>query len=385
MADKDYYSILGLSEKDKSLNGKEFKDKITKQFRKLSMQWHPDRWVSGTEEEKKTAEEKFKEIAEAYSVLSDEQKRAEYDNRGSGGFNPFPNGFDPFAPGGPFDRFRNMGGGFPGFDPSGFNPFGGMGGGYTQTGPTPMNGSNVMIDITITLQEAYNGGTRTVRYYKNVECSHCHGTGSDDGVLHTCTHCNGSGHISRTKWNGNMQFTTITDCPYCNGTGKIPSKACHVCGGLGTTSQMVEHDIPIPRGVDYGTIMGYAGLGNPGKNGGADGALEVRFIVKNDPYYQRKNENLIHYEEIPFTDALLGVKREIKCIDGSTVPLKLNELTRDGLEVVYPGKGMPTLDRYGRNGPNGYFSVFIKYKIPTKLTEKQKELLRKFNEEWEQK
>lgn len=373
MADKDYYSILGLSEDDKALQGKEFNDKLSKQFRKLSLKWHPDKWVDGTEAEKKEAEEKFKEIAEAYSVLSDEEKRNQYDNRGSGGFNPFPNGFNPFGPGGPFS---NMGGPF-GF---GFDPFGQQ---HGPSGPPPINGSNILIDVMITLEEAYNGTMKTVKYQKEVECSHCHGTGSEDGKTHECSHCHGSGQLAHTQRQGNMSFTTFTTCPYCGGTGREPSQKCHVCGGIGYTTQTEEKEIPVPRGVDNGTTMGYSGLGNPGKNGGSDGALEVRFTIKNDAYFKRKNENLIHIEEVPFTDALLGFSREIKCIDGTTVPLKMPELTKDGAEIVYPGKGMPTLDRFGRNGPTGSYSVFIKYKLPNKLTKKQKELLEKFRNEWQ--
>lgn len=374
MTDKDYYSILGISKEDKSLKGKDFNDKLSKQFRKLSMKWHPDKWVNGTDAEKKEAEEKFKEIAEAYSVLSDEEKRNQYDNRGSGGFNPFPNGFNPFGPGGPFSHMR---GGRFGF---GFDPFGNQ---DTYSGPPPINGSNVLIDVMITLEEAYNGTMKTVRYQREVECSHCHGTGSDDGKTHKCSHCNGTGQIANTRRNGNMTFTTLTTCPYCGGTGSEPTKKCHVCGGIGYTTKTEEKEIPVPRGVDNGTTMGYSGLGNPGKNGGQDGALEVRFTIKNDSYYKRKGIDLIHYEEVPIIDALLGSNREIKCIDGTTVPLNMKELTPDNAEIIYPDKGMPTLDRFGRNGPNGSMTVFVKYKLPNKLTKKQKEMLEALRKEWQ--
>jgi molecular chaperone DnaJ len=373
MADKDYYSILGLSEDDKKLKGKEFNDKISKIFRKLSLKWHPDKWVDGTEEEKKTAEEKFKEIAEAYSVLSDEQKREEYDNGGEG-FNPFPNGFNPFGPGGPFSRF----GGFGGFDPFG------MGGAHgASRGPMPMDGSNVLVDVTITMDEAYNGTIKSVRYQREVPCSHCNGTGSEDGKTVNCSHCGGTGQTSQTKRTGNMVFTTYTTCPYCGGTGKKPSKECHVCHGLGTVTTTEEKEIPVPRGVANGTVMGYSGLGNPGKNGGSPGALEVRFTVKSDDYFVRNGDDLYHYVEVSPIDALLGTKVEVKCIDGTTVEFNIPELSKDGYEKVFPGKGMPRLDMYGRNGPNASYHVVLKYKMPSKLTRKQRELLTQLKGVWE--
>ena len=370
MADKDYYSILGLSDEDKSLHGKEFSDKLSKQFRTLSLKWHPDKWVNGTEEEKKTAEEKFKEISEAYSVLSDEEKRQQYDNMNSG-FNPFAGGFNPFAQGGPFSsHFKNG----PGFDPFSQGP----------QGPPPINGSNILVDVTITLEEAYNGTLKNVKYQREKECDHCNGTGSEDGRTHECPHCHGTGSIAHVQRpNANMQFISYSTCPYCGGTGREPSQKCHVCSGLGYTTVSEEKEVPVPRGVDNGTTMGYSGLGNPGKNGGQTGALEVRFTIKPDPYYKRKNENLIHYEEVPFTEALLGCTKEIKCIDGTTVQLKIPELTKDGTETVYPGKGMPTLDMYGRNGYTGSMSVFVKYRLPNRLTKKQKELLKQFDKEWQ--
>ncbi len=366
MADKDYYSILGLSESDKQLHGKEFEDKLSKEFRKLSLKWHPDRWVNGTDEEKKTAEEKFKEIAEAYSVLSDEQKREEYDNGGVD-FDPFQ-GFDPFA------QMRNAG--FGGFS---FN-FGGRGFRRQPSGPMPVNGSNILVDVSITLKEAYEGCVKSVTYTRERECQHCHGTGSDDGKTHKCSHCNGTGQIARTQRNGNTTTTYIQPCPYCGGSGSEPATKCHVCGGVGYTTVTETKEIPIPKGVDNGTVMGYADLGNPGKYGGANGALEVRYTVKDDPYFMRRASELTHVEEVPIIDALLGTSIKVKTIGGETIEMKIPELTESGYTVHYPDKGMPILDRYGRNGPNGSYYVVIKYKIPKKLTKKQRDILKQFKE-----
>ena len=369
MADKDYYSILELSEEDKKLRGKEFNDKISKNFRKLSLKWHPDKWVNGTDAEKKEAEEKFKEIAEAYSVLSDEQKRDEYDNRGAG-FNPFPNGFNPFGPGGPFSHMGS---------PFDFDPFGQQ----QHSGPMPIDGSNILVDVSITLEEAYNGTTVKVKYQREQICQHCNGTGSEDGKLHPCSHCHGTGQLAQTSRRLNMTFTTYTTCPYCRGTGMEPSQECHVCHGLGTTTIIEEKEIPVPRGVNNGTTMGYSGLGNPGKNGGAPGALEVRFTIKQDNYFIRKGDVLYHYVELPFTDALLGTTVDVKAIDGTTLPFKVPELSKEGYEVIYPERGMPVLDRFGRNGRNESYHVVLKYKMPSKLTKKQKELLQQFKDTWQ--
>ncbi len=368
MADKDYYSILGLSESDKQLHGKEFNDKISKEFRKLSLKWHPDRWVNGTDEEKKTAEEKFKEIAEAYSVLSDEEKRAEYDN---GGLGPDPfQGFDPF------ENLRRAG-----FGAFNFH-FGGSGfGGPQNRGPRPINGTNVLIDVSITLKEAYEGCVKTVTYTREQECPHCHGTGSENGKTKTCTRCNGTGQMSRTNRQGNVTTTYVTQCPYCGGSGVEPTSVhCHECNGVGYKTVTETKDIPVPKGVDNGTTMGYGGLGNPGKFGGADGSLEVRFTIKEDEYFQRRGSELTHIEEIPIVDALLGTSVMVNTIDGKTIEIKVPELTESGYTLHYPNRGMPTLDRYGRNGINGDYYVVIKYKLPKKLTKKQKDLLKQFKQ-----
>lgn len=361
MADKDYYSILGLSDEDRNLQGKEFNDKLSKTFRKLSLQWHPDKWVNGTPEEKKTAEEKFKEISEAYSVLSDEEKRRQYDSGGVN-FDPFGNGFDPFA-------------GFPGFGPMGGFGF------QRRSGPAPVDGSDVLVDVIITLKESYSGTTKEVTYDKDVECHHCHGTGSEDGKTHTCSHCHGTGQIANTRRSGNIIQTTYTTCPYCNGTGSEPATKCHVCGGSGFVKEKTTTTVTVPKGVDNGTVIGYSGLGNEGKNGGQYGSLGVRFTIKRDDYFVRDGSKLIHYLDVPFTEALLGFKRDVQTIDGKTHTITCPELTRDGYSVRYNGEGMPTLDRYGRNGDNGIYEVIVRYVLPKKLTKKQKELLKQFNEE----
>ena len=367
MAEKDYYSILGLTEDDKKLQGKEFNDKLSKAFRQLSMKWHPDRWVNGTEQEKKDAEEKFKEIADAYSVLSDEEKRAEYDGTNTS-FDPFQ-GFDPFA-------------GFPGGTPGGFQFNFNFGGPFSnKQGPIPINGSNVLVDVIITIYEAHDGGLKQVTYQHEKVCDHCHGTGSDDGNLHKCAHCNGTGQVWKTTKRGNTKTSIQMQCPYCNGTGKEPTKKCHVCGGVGYKTVSETKEIPIPRGVDNGTTIGYAGLGNPGKNGGSDGALEVRFTIRNDPYYIRNGADLTHIEEVPLAEALLGCKREVGSINGTKISIDIPELTESGAVFTYPGRGMPTLDRFGRNGPNGTYYVVVKYKLPKKLTKKQKDILKQFQKE----
>jgi molecular chaperone DnaJ len=365
MAEKDYYSILGLTDEDKKLRGKDFNDKVSKNFRKLSLKWHPDKWVSASEEERKAAEEKFKEISEAHSVLSDENKRAEYDARSSGGgFNGFPGGF----PGG-FNPFKHTGGrGFPGFN----FKFGGQ----DERGATP--GTDIGVKVTITLEEALNGTTKEITFDKEIPCEHCHGTGAEDGKMETCPHCGGSGMIGNTTYRGNSVFTSYQPCPHCQGRGKWPAKRCSYCGGTGVKKESVTTTINIPRGVDNGMRVAYTGMGNASTNGGPNGALVVYFEVLPNSMFERDGENLIYYDKVPFTDALLGYTKTIGCIDGGSVVLKVPELTNHLTEFKFAGRGMPYIDAYGREMGRGDLIVVVYHLLPKKLSNSQKEMLRKF-------
>ncbi len=353
---KDYYSILGV-QKDAS------EEDIKKAYRKLAMQYHPDRWANGTEQEKKDAESKFKDIGEAYEVLSDPQKRAQYDN---GGMDFDFGGFDPMDI---FRRMSGMGGGF------GEDPFMEMFG----SGRQRVNkGRDIHIEVSLTLEECYKGGKRRVQVERQSKCSHCNGTGSYDGKMHVCKTCHGSGMESEMKQFGRGQFSvTSHPCTKCGGTGKDNSfSACKYCNGSGIGYEYVYEEIEIPRGVDDGMAFRVDGKGNAAEGNGINGNLIVHVKILKDSYFERPdNLNLIHYESVPFAEAILGFKKEFKCIDGSKVTVNAPELTKPGEAFIFKGKGMP--DVMGRNS-NGDYAVVINYELPNKLTSKQKEMLENF-------
>ena len=351
MDNKGYYKILGVSENASQ-------DEIKSAYRNLCLKWHPDKWVSSSESEKKNAEEKFKEIAEAYDVLGNADKRKQYDMGGSVNFD---SGFDPFS------VFRQH---FGGGSPFGFN----FGGGQTQN-----VGTDVNVTVNVTLSEAYSGTMKEVEVTKEHECEHCHGTGSENGRQTTCPDCGGSGMkkvVSSQR--GNMFFQSLSPCPRCNGTGHINSNPCRHCNGTGTTKKKQKELISVPPGVDSGMKMRLDGRGNAAVGGGINGDLIVTFNVSDDNYFKRVDQlNIVHYEEVPFVDAMLGKEMEFKCLDGSKVKIKIPELTKDNQAFFQKGKGMPNVNNPYQKGD---YAVVIKYKYPNKLTKKQKELLKQFSE-----
>ena len=364
---KNYYEILGITDEEKNLSASEFEKIVKKKYRANALKFHPDRWVNGTEEEKKEAEAKFKEISEANEVLSDPQKRQMYDN---GGFEFDASGFDPF------EMFRNMSGGFSngGFD----NIFGSFFGNHRNGGGKRVSkGSDIHTHITITLEESFNGAQKNVTFEREKLCNHCNGTGSDDGESTTCPTCNGSGVISKTIQRGPSAFQmTQSRCSACNGSGKIIKTPCKVCGGSGVKRETVTERFATPRGTADGMSLCLQGSGNPSKDGGPNGDLIITYHVIDNDYFTRPDEvNLIHYDEIPFNECLLGFTKKYKTIDGGEVVVNAPELTKDGQAFFFKGKGMP----HPQN-PNmiGDYAVVINYKMPDKLTKEQKEKLKNF-------
>lgn len=342
--EKNYYDILGVS-KDVTA------DELKKVYRKLSLQYHPDKNPGDKE-----AEEKFKEITEAYGVLSDKDKRQKYDfeqdmKQNGGGFEPFSDfgGFNPF---------------------SGFNGFNGFGGFGRQN--IVEHGSDIHVNVDVTLKDIYNEKKINVSYTKNIPCSHCNGTGAENGKVKICTYCNGTGMFTNTQRQGNVMYTTQSPCPHCNGEGKIPEKECSHCKGSGLQASKANIEFNIPSGVFDNANMLIERHGDmPRTSNGIPGNLIVIFHVLPDEYFKVVNNGIVHEEFLPLTDCLLGCNIKIKTIDGKEHLLEIPELTRDGKKFIFSDGGM-------WNKP---YTVFIRYKMPEKLTKKQKELLKNFAKE----
>lgn len=356
---KDYYKILEITDDEKKLNNEEFASVCKKKYHSLALKLHPDRWANSSEKEKKEAEEKFKDVAEAYEVLSDPQKRNHYDN---GGMDFDFGGFDPMDI---FMRMSGMGGGFGG-------GFGSMFGGQRVN-----KGSDVHVEVILTLEEIYKGGKRTVQVQKEKVCKHCNGHGTEDGKDHVCPVCHGSGMEFITRQYGNSQVTQSHTCSKCHGTGVDSNVSpCPMCGGSGLVGEWSIETIDVPRGVASGMAFKVDGKGNAPIGGGINGDLIVHVKVNNDSYFERPDAvNLIHYESVPFNEALLGFSKEFRCIDGSKVTVNAKELTKHGEAFIFKGKGMPDVMNGGRYGD---YAVVINYELPKKLTDKQKEMLKNF-------
>lgn len=350
MAEKDYYQILGV---DKNASEEEIKSA----YRKLAMKWHPDRWVNEPDDKKKEAEEKFKEIAEAYETLSDPDKKARYDNptsEGFGGFGGFEEGFNPFTGRGfdPFGMFRNR-----------------------QKQRVVVVGDDINITIDVSIYDAYNGGKKNVTYVKKVHCPDCNGTGSADGKEKTCPYCNGTGMISEQKQQGYMTTIFSRPCSHCNGTGKIVENPCKTCNGSGLKVVTVTEQIEIPKGIFNGAQIAFPNLGSEPKGEGKNGNLIVTYRVKEDDYFKIDGYcNVYHIENIKFNEALLGCEREIKFLDGTTKKIKIPEGTKDNTNFTYNGKGMFNI----QNGNTEDYNVIVNYVYPKKLTKEQKKMLEDF-------
>lgn len=341
---KDYYEVLGV---DKNAT----EDDIKKAYRKLAAKWHPDRWANGTEEEKKKAEENFKEINEANSILSDAEKRRNYDMFGSA--EPGQGGF---------------GGGFDGFDPfEGFNPFGRR--------QRVERGEDAEAYVVLTMAESYTGAKKEVAIEKKVKCTHCNGTGSEDGQEHKCPHCNGTGKYVQSSRNGNSFFQSITDCPYCHGTGKLASKPCTKCHGSGYEAKIERNVYDIPAGAFDGADMIVPGQGSMPKSGnGVPGDLHIIIRVQTDNNFRREDDELIYDLYLTLLEAWDGCEKTVYRPDGKAVKVTVKKGSKEGDTVVKYGEGFPNV----RTGRKGDFIINIKYKVPEKITKEQRKLIEEF-------
>jgi molecular chaperone DnaJ len=349
---RDYYEVLGVSKNAT-------KDEIKKAYRKLSKKYHPDL------NKEPGAEEKFKEISEAYEVLSDDQKRAQYDQFGHAGVN----GQGGFGGGG-FSDF----GGFGGFEDI-FDTF--FGGSRRRRDPNaPRKGDDLQYRMNISFEDAVFGKQTEIEIPREEQCDTCNGSGAKPGTSpKTCDKCNGTGEMSQAIDTPLGRIVNRRTCSYCQGTGKIIVEKCSTCAGKGTVQRRKKIKITIPEGIDDGQQLRVSGQGEPGINGGPPGDLYIVFRVGKHPYFERDGDDIYYELKITFPQAALGDEIEVPTIHGK-VKLKIPAGTQSGAQFRIKDKGVKNIHGYGR----GHQYVNVKVVTPTKLTERQKQLLREFAE-----
>ena len=361
MADsRDYYDVLGV-------NKSATDDEIKKAYRRLARKYHPDL----NKDNPKAAEEKFKEVNEAYHVLSDADKRAQYDQLGHDAFTQAASGgagYGGFGDQGGFGGFGGQGG-FGGCDMGDiFDMF--TGGGRRRSNG-PEQGADLRYDMEITLHEAATGIKKKFTVPKNDTCTHCHGTGAEPGSsVETCPDCHGTGQ-QRVVRNGPFgQMVNIITCQHCQGSGKIIRNKCAECRGTGTIRVKKTIEVNIPAGADTGVRMRVSGEGEPGKRGGPKGDLYVYIYVKDDPDFERDGDDLYKSVDITFPVAALGSTIKVKTLD-KEVELKIPAGTQSGTRFRIIGEGMPHL----QSSRKGNLYVEVKVTVPKRLKEEQKEAL----------
>ena len=371
MAEKrDYYEVLGISKGASD-------DEIKKAYRKAAMKYHPDKFSNASEQEKKDAEEKFKEVNEAYQVLSDSQKKAQYDQFGHAAFEQGAGGF-----GGGFGGFGGAGGFediFSSFFGGGGAGFGGFGGSSRRSYVEP--GRDLRYQMEITLEEAASGVEKTIKYKRNGKCSSCNGTGAESGSsMKTCPKCNGRGYVEVTQRTilGNM--VSHTECSECHGKGQVPEKKCRACGGTGITKETIEKKIKIPAGIEDGQKLRLEGMGEASENGGPNGDLYVVIRVKDHPIFERRGMDIYCEVPIKFTTAALGGEVEVPTLKGKK-NMKIPSGTQTGKMFRMRGEGIQSL----RGSMVGDEIIQVVVETPIDLNEKQQELLRAFEESLKEK
>ena len=362
MADKrDYYEVLGV---EKSATA----EQIKKAYRKKAMEFHPDRNPGNKE-----AEEKFKEVGEAYEVLSDADKKARYDQFGFAGVDP---NYGAGQEGNPFGG--GFGSGFGDFGDIFSDLFGGAFGGGGRSSAqqnAPRRGENVMSRLELTFEEAAFGCEKEVSTPRIENCPNCSGSGSADGVIETCSNCHGSGRVTVMQNMMGMRMQTQTTCPHCSGRGKIIKTPCTTCKGKGKVRKNNKVKVKIPAGIDEGQSVRVRGEGSVGVNGGPSGDLLVEILIKRHPIFQREYMDVLCEVPITFTQAALGAEIEVPTLDGK-VKFEIPEGTQTGKEFILRDKGIPEVNNPRRRGDHR-FTVVVE--TPTKLTREQKELLRQLD------
>lgn len=359
MADKrDYYEVLGVA-KDASDSD------LKKAYRKLAKKYHPD-----TNPGDKDAEAKFKEASEAYAVLSDPEKRRQYDQFGHAAFEQGggPGGFGGFDFGGDMgDIFGDLFGDF----------FGGGSRSSRSTYNGPMQGANVRINMRIGFMDAVFGVEKNIEIGYKEECSDCHGSGAKPGTSPvTCSRCNGSGQVTFTQQSIFGMVRNVQTCPDCHGSGKVVKDKCPKCQGQGFKKIRKPLKVTIPPGVDTGISVRVQGFGEPGKNGGPRGDLLVQLQVDSHPVFQRQDYDIFSTVPISFADAALGGDIKIQTVDGE-ITQTIKPGTPTDSRIRLRGKGVPT--RRNKNVRGDHYVTLV-VQVPTKLNNEQKELLRRFDD-----
>lgn len=353
MASKDYYQILGLQKGASD-------DDIKKAFRKLAIQYHPDKNKGDKE-----AEEKFKEVNEAYQVLSDPEKKAQYDQFGTtdfqGGFGGYEGGFDFSEMGGFGDIFDSFfGGGF-----SGRRRKGG-----------PEKGADMEVTVKLTFDEAVFGVEKEININRNESCETCHGSGSKPGTSpRTCDKCGGSGQIRVQRSTPLGSFVSMTTCDKCGGKGKLISDPCPTCKGTGKERKSRKIKVNIPAGVDNDNVIPLRGQGEHGANGGPPGDLYINLRVASHHIFKRKGFDIYMDTHVSFAQATLGAELKVPTVDGD-VKYSMPQGTQPGTVFRLKGKGVPRVNSAGRG--DQYVNVVVD--VPKTLNEKQREALKLFME-----
>ncbi|MFT3891447.1 MAG: molecular chaperone DnaJ [Anaerolineales bacterium] len=348
MSNRDYYEVLGIGRNASD-------DEIKAAFRKLARQYHPD------VNKEPDAEEKFKEINEAYGVLSDKDKRARYDrfgkeglgNMGGGGFHDYTTDFG--------DIFEELFGQF------------GFGTGRGSSRRSPRRGRDLQMQVTLTFEEAVFGVEKEIEFQREETCSRCNGNGAEPGTTPLrCATCNGQGEVRQVRQTFLGQMVQTAPCPTCGGRGETIASPCKTCHGNGLERKTVKKKVQIPAGVDNGTQIRLAGEGGPGTLGGPQGSLYLVLDVKAHQFFKRRENDVILNLDINVAQAVLGAEIDVPTLDGEE-KLKIPSGTQPGKVFTMRGKGIPYLRRKDR----GNQLVIVNVAIPTKLTKEQRELFEK--------
>ncbi|HRP56852.1 molecular chaperone DnaJ [Agriterribacter sp.] len=355
---RDYYEVLSIS---KSASA----DEIKKAYRKVAMQYHPDRNAGD-----KAAEEKFKEAAEAYEVLSDADKRSKYDRFGHAGLGNNGRGFGNMNTEDIFSQFGDI------FGDDIFGSF--FGGGSRSSGRRSqgVRGSNLRVKIKLNFEEIANGATKTIKVKKYVSCNTCSGTGAKDkGGVQTCSTCGGSGQVRKVTNTFLGQMQTVTTCPACNGQGTTITSKCTSCRGEGRVYGEETVNIDIPAGVQEGMQLSMSGKGNAGERGGAPGDLIILIEEENHQYLQRDGLNVVFDLHVSFIDVVFGTQVEVPTIDGKA-KIKIPAGTQSGKIFRLKGKGFPAINSYEKGDQLIHVNVWT----PQNINAEEKAVLEKLQD-----